>query len=116
MKLNKQDKDYWEILRWGTIVGVAKSDGTVESVFANFHGDREEDDLLFHEHTWPQNDHSVRWRWNFSDSIHVSCLGENPSEEQYESIKNHITKKYSIPFWDNGYHDLDFFLARLEKS
>ena len=58
----------------------------------------------------------VMWRWCDRESIWWITSECRPNDEQYDAIQRHITKKYGLPFWENGHHDLDFLSAKLRES
>lgn len=99
----------WTQLRNGEIAGVIDAYGAVHSKFGNSASS------IFHEEEWPNCTH-YRWRWRFNDGIVKAAGSNNLGEENWMSICDHIHKKYRIPFWENGYHDLDYFLEKLEKE
>lgn len=105
-KVNKFDD-----MRWGWIIGVVDAYDAVHSVFVGLHSD----ESRFHEDHFPMQSHK-RWRWCFSDCFSKSVLGEPLTEEDYDRIMIHITKKYGIKFWDNGHHDIDHFISKISKS
>jgi len=97
----------FEQLRWGNICGIIDSYGAVDSQFT--------EKMEFHEEFWnpkPQ----ICWRWNWNESIYWIPGSHRLNDEEYDSIIRHIEKKYGIKFWDNGHHDIDYFLKRLKKD
>lgn len=96
MKLNKKTVhdfiwNYW-------IVGVITNQGEVLSTCDNF------ETIQTHVDYYPLI--QKRWRWDYQNGITCTYLIE---KEDWELIRNHLRKKYNIPFWDNGYHDIDYF-------
>lgn len=94
-------------LRFGNILGIVDAYGAVHSRFTY-------DEVECHQSFWPTNTY-VRWRWCFREGIYslVSC---KPSEEELESIRNHLTHKYGIKWYDNGYHDIDFLMKKFGEE
>ena len=33
-------------------------------------------------------------------------------EEETEAVRRHLTRKYGLRWWDNGFHDIDHLLGR----
>ena len=117
MSLNKSSDTYWNDLSDSDIIGVIKSDGTVESVYVPFDPDNWGiPDDLYHSKHWPTNKHYIRWRWNFDRSVHFFRMDTRPTSENWITIGRHLTKRFSIPFWENGHHDLDFFKERFAEE
>lgn len=98
-------------LRWGWIVGVVDAYDAVHSIFVPLDSDRS----LFHEDHFPTQSHK-RWRWCYSNCFSKSVLVEPLSEEDYDRIMRHITKKYGIKFWSNGHHDINYFMSKMSKK
>lgn len=98
--------DRFNKLRFGHIVGIIDAYGSVHSQFTD-------DRVVCHEEFWPICPH-VRWRWCNSESIWFARCREI-TEEEMESIRNHLTKKYGLKWWENGHHDIDHLL-NISKS
>jgi hypothetical protein len=56
------------------------------------------------------------FRWSFQHSIEFSVYAGNVSFDEIDLIRNHLTSKYGIQWWENGYHDLDHFIKMLDKE
>jgi hypothetical protein len=97
--------DKWKKLREGNICGIVDSYGAVHSVLT--------ETVEFHADHFPLS--HCQWRWDFDESINWISIERRPSEEQYEAIRTHLTKKYGIKWWDNGYHDIDHILTKCGK-
>jgi hypothetical protein len=87
-------------------MGIVDAYGAVDSRFTGDH-------LGYHAETWPCQTHG-RWRWNWRDSIY--CFPDKLNSEQYDAVMSHMEKKYGIKFWDNGHHDIDHFLAQIDRE
>lgn len=83
----------------GNILGIIDANGAVHSKFTG-------EELEWHSSYWPTETH-WRWRWNNNKSIYWLLKDPRPDEEQWDAIRNHLTKKYNILWWDNGHHDID---------
>lgn len=92
-------------LKIGFIVGIIDAYGCVHSKFdmkCNMHGD------LF-----PMQTHK-RWRWCLSSCFDTSIDQKDFTEEDWDKIQRHITRKYGIHFYENGYTDLEHFYKKFE--
>lgn len=93
-------------LRWTNILGVITSQGSVESRATG-------NNVECHEEYWNPCPH-IRWRWDYSHCIWWISGECKPDDEQYEFIQKHLTRKYGLKWWDNGHHDIDHFLSKME--
>ena len=98
-------------LECGWIVGVIDAYGSVSSKFVKLGVDAS----CMHGDIFPGNYFKL-WRWSFDNSIERSPMSSEFDIEDWDKIKRHITKKYRIRFWDNGYHDIDYFIEMAEKE
>jgi len=100
----------------GWIVGIIDSYGAVHSKFCPLYGKGITDGgLKTHEELFPRNI-MKRWRWSYSDGINQSSLSSDLDVEDWDKIQRHITRKFRIPFWGNGYHDIDFFMSKMDEE
>jgi hypothetical protein len=76
------------------------------AVHSEFTGEK----VAFHAEHFPA--HHCQWRWNHSQSIWWITAEHKPTEEQYEAITNHLTRKYGLKWWENGHHDIDHLQAK----
>lgn len=90
-----------QLLR-GNIIGVVTAQGQVDSQFTG--GEIKTHDI------WPRC--RCRWRWNHDKSIHTFLSEGRPTAEETEAIRNHLTRKYGLKWWENGHHDIDDLLGR----
>lgn len=86
------------LLIQGNILGCIDSYGAVHSAFTGV-------TIAFHGDYFPCK--KGYWRWNHRESIHWFRADQKLNEEQFESVRNHLSRKYSIKWWDNGFHDID---------
>ena len=93
-------------LRWGNILGVISSQDEVFSEITK--------SVEHHSSYW--NFGRIRWRWSYDKGIYWFSNEHKPSDEQFALIQSHLTKKYSIKWWDNGFHDLDFLQNKIKKE
>lgn len=105
MRLNKKTVkkfiwDYW-------IVGVITNQGQILSICDDF------DTILAHGDYYPLV--QKRWRWSYQNGL-TSVQHHMFDDDDWQFVRDHLTKKYGIPFWDNGYHDIDYFQKLKEKK
>lgn len=100
----------FDTYRWGSIVGVIDSYDAVHSQHVPL-----EEGPAFHDDLFPMQTHK-RWRWTFCDCFSVSVLGDKLTDEDYDLVMAHMTKKYGIKFWENGHHDIDNFISKMSKE
>jgi hypothetical protein len=98
-------------LRDGYILGIIDSYDSIHSAFISL----DNRGNYCHADFWPTQTHK-KWRWDFDDGIHKFCSESSWTEADWDSIRTHITKKFGIKFWENGYHDLDYFEEKLKKE
>ena len=99
--------NYWGRLKSGHIIGIVDSYGAVHSEFTG-------DKVSFHAEHFQQS--QCQWRWSHSNSIWWISFEHQPNDEQYDSIMNHLKRKYGIEWWDNGHHDIDFLQKKWKKE
>lgn len=109
MANNKDKVNPFDKLRWGSIVGVIDSYDSVHSEYCELGKPR------FHEEIWPTICHK-RWRWNFEDGLSKSFLGERLSDEDFDRVMSHLTRKYGIKWQENGYHDWQYLLDKMSPK
>lgn len=102
-----KEKTRWEKLRWHYILGVVDSYDVVDSKLT--------EELEHHADFWPSITH-CRWRWDYSTGLHWFLSISKPTTEQMDLIRNHLTKKYGIEWQENGYHDWNYILDKLEPE
>jgi hypothetical protein len=98
----------WTELRNGQIIGMVDERDAVDSRYVS----RDNFSRISHAVLWPTRKNGL-WRWDFNAGLTAFVPECAPSSEQWEVITRHITKQYGIEWWENGYHDLDQFLAHL---
>ena len=101
---NKFDK-----LKEDWIIGVIGRNGVAVSRQFYF------DDAPTHEEIFPLV-HDKRWRWDFSNGISFSVYGDRFEEGDGDIIRNHLRREYGIRFYENGYHDIQYFISKLSKN
>ena len=101
---NKFDK-----LRYDWIVGVIKRDDTVISQQHYFA------DAPTHEDIYPLI-HEKRWRWDFDKGVSKSVYGDTFDVGDFDLIRYHLKREYGIKFYENGFHDIQYFISRMSKN
>jgi len=96
----------FERLLTGSILGVVDSYGAVHSEYIT-------SETKCHEDLWPGVTHCC-WRWNHNNS--VFCIFGKPSEEDFDKIQRHLSRKYGLKWWDNGHHDIDHLLLKAGRK
>lgn len=56
------------------------------------------------------------WRWDFTNGIEFSILCGRLDPEDAYLVRSHLTNRYDIPFYENGYHDVEFFCKMMDKE
>jgi len=104
------DKTYWTDLRYSVIIGYIDGYDAVHSILIsgkNYIGQTHED--MFGP--------CLRgWRWDYDRGMDFSILCSNIDFDDADSIRNHLTDRYRIPFYDNGYHDVQFFVKMMNSE
>ena len=93
----------------GHILGYVDSYGAVHSRFTGM-------DIKHHSDYYPCVGHHGLWRWSNRQSIHWYVPDQGPDVEGMEAIRSHLTRKYGIRWWDNGWHDIDHLEGRSSKA
>lgn len=55
------------------------------------------------------------WRWDFNKGCEAT-LGDRLEHEDWIKVREHLTEKYDIPFYENGYHDVQFFCKKMDEE
>ncbi len=57
------------------------------------------------------------WRWNFDRCIDWSVYSNGNLEDgDFDLVREHLRRKYKIYFYENRYHDLEFFNRKLKEE
>jgi len=101
----------FNLLKYGIIIGIIDNYGAVHSKFFSI-----DDDQQTHEELWPTR-RTKRWRWTFSNCFNTSILSdEKLNIEDWDKIRQHLTRNYGIRWQDNGYHNIDYFMGRMKTD
>lgn len=120
MKENKSEKELnfkryntetptkFDILRDSWIIGVITSNGVAISQSFYY------DEAPMHEDLFPLI-HDKRWRWDYDKGINFSVYGDTFETGDGDIIRNHLRREYGIRFWENGFHDIQYFMSKMSK-
>ena len=92
----------------GNIIGIIDAYGAVHSQFTG-------EELKCHADYWYSTNHG-NWRWDWDKSIHWFMSESKLNSAQLDAVRNHLNKKYGIPFWDNGHHDIEYMMKQRDKQ
>ena len=98
-------------LQYGRIVGIIDSNDAVHSTFLPLYSRNK---CATHGDLYPNQTH-CRWRWSFDRGIET-FRGDSYTSEELDKIQRHMNRKYRIKFWENGHHDIDYFIKQLERE
>ena len=100
---NKFDKLLDEV-----IVGVIDRNGVAHSQKFHFSERKTHGDIY-------PTIHEKRWVWDYDKGVTFSVYGDTFEYGDGDIIRNHIRRTYGIRFWENGYHDIEYFMSKLSK-
>ena len=106
MRLNQHTVKDFMLTYW--IVGVITNQDEILSILKCF------EDIENHEDYYPLI--QKRWRWSYQDGVDWSSSTVEITKDDRLRVREHLTRKYGIRFWDNGYHDLDYFKTLKQKD
>jgi len=86
------------------IVGVIDSHGAIHSKMMHFKEAKTHDEL------YPGI--LLKWRWHWDKSVDWSICSVKPTKEESWKVREHLTKYYDIPFWENGHHDIQYIMKK----
>ena len=56
------------------------------------------------------------WRWDYDRGLEATIGDKNLDSEDYDKIREHLTYEYDIPFYSNGFHDVEFFCKKMDEE
>ncbi len=92
----------------GHIIGCIDAYGAVHSEFTG-------DDIGYHSEHFPQQTHRL-WRWNNDKSIHWFTSENRLNAEETEAVRAHMTRKYGLKWFENGFHDWEHLQTRAKAE
>ncbi len=99
----------FDILREAWIIGIIDNNGVAHSRQFYY------EEAPTHEEIFPLT-RDKRWRWDFDKCISTSVYGDTFEKGDGDIIRNHLRREYGIRFWENGYHDIDYFISRMSEA
>ncbi|MDD5649111.1 MAG: hypothetical protein PHF86_01650 [Candidatus Nanoarchaeia archaeon] len=111
----KRNKDgFYTKLRYTIIIGYVDYLDAVHSL-SFYYGDGNNDSFdKTHEELFGKV--LKGWRWDYDKGLNWSNSAGITSGEDYELIVNHLTQNYRIPFYENGYHDVQYFCKMMDEE
>ena len=56
------------------------------------------------------------WRWDYDKGLDATIGDGNLDRADRDKIREHLTETYDIPFWENGYHNVEFFCKKMDEE
>ena len=101
-------------LRWSYIVGYVDHLDVVHSeIFSLLHEDGF-DEIKTHYDIFGMV--LKGWRWDFDKGLDATIGDKNLDREDYERIREHLTDRYDIPFYSNGFHDVMLMCQKMDEE
>lgn len=100
-------------LRWSYIVGYIDHNDVVHSRIFSF---RDEDGFVSIKTHYDVFGMVLKgWRWDFDKGLEAT-LGDRLEREDWERVREHLSYEYDIPFYSNGFHDVQFFCDKMNEE
>lgn len=113
MAKNRNFQGKYTKLRWSYIVGYIDHYDVVHSrIFSLLNDD--ERDIKTHYDLFGMV--LKPWRWDYDRGLDFSVHAKNLSPEDGDLIREHLKEYYDIPFYANGFHDVDFFCKKMDEE
>jgi|ADurb_Cas_01_Slu_FD_contig_31_2973174_length_1056_multi_6_in_0_out_0_2 hypothetical protein len=103
-------KTYWTDLRHSVIIGYIDGYDAVHSVLILFK------DYVGQTHEDMFGPCLKGWRWDYDRSLDFSILCGKLDPEDSDRVRDYLTNTYGIPWYSNGYHDVQFFCDMMDKE
>jgi hypothetical protein len=108
-------KDYYTRLRHSYIVGYIDYLDIVHSeIFCYLDDDDNYDSIKTHNELFGKV--LKGFRWDYDNCLNWSNYSGVTTSEDRDLIRNHLTSKYKIPFYENGYHDVKYFCKMMNEE
>ena len=101
-------------LRWSYIVGYIDHLDVVHSRIFSLIREDEGDEIKTHYDIFGMV--LKGWRWDFDRGLDATIGDKNLDREDYDRIREHLTEYYDIPFYANGFHDVNFFCTKMDEE
>jgi hypothetical protein len=56
------------------------------------------------------------WRWDYDRGLDATIGDKNLDPEDWERIREHLAYEYDIPFYENGYHNVQLFCEKMDEE
>ncbi len=101
-------------LRWSYIVGYIDSYDVVHSeIFSLLDGDNFTE-IKTHIELFGLR--LKNWRWDYDKGLEATIGYNDLNKEDFDRIREHLTDRYDIPFFLNGYHNVQFFCDKMDEE
>jgi hypothetical protein len=97
-------------IRWSYIVGYVDHNDLVHSRMFPLDGD----DIKTHVDVFGLR--LKGWRWDYDQGLSATIGNKNLDSEDFDRIREHLTEHYDIPFYSNGFHDVQFFCKKMDEE
>ncbi len=102
-------------IRWSYIVGYVDHNDLVHSrMFPLFTDDFDNIDTKTHVDIFGMV--LKGWRWDYDKGLNATIGDKNLDREDYDRIREHLTEMYDMPFYSNGFHDVEFFCKKMDEE
>lgn len=105
-----ENPNEFQKLRHSGIIGIIDSYDNVESTIYPL----SKNNIPTHSDLYPSNTFK-RWRWSFSNELESFINISDFNIEDWDRVRNHIESRYGIKFWENGYHNIDYFIEQMKR-
>jgi len=101
-------------LRWSYIVGYIDHNDLVHSRIFPLLREDECDEIKTHYDIFGMV--LKGWRWDFDRGLDATIGDKNLDREDFEKVREHLSDYYDIPFYENGFHDVQFFCKKMTEE
>ena len=101
-------------LRWSYIVGYVDHLDVVHSELFPLFSEDGFDEIKTHYDIFGMV--LKGWRWDYDKGLDATIGDKNLDREDYERIREHLTDRYDIPFYSNGFHDVMLMCQKMDEE
>jgi len=98
--------EYYDFLKRAWVMGCITPQDEILSVIAWF------SDAQMHGDYFPNVLSARRWRWDLDNNFDRSVYGNTMAKEDWERVRDYITRKYDIRFMENGWVDYNYIYKK----